>query len=282
MNITPSYPNLVPLTLQPSIEAAKRDNRLRELVPAMNQSEAYAKESGVGSEKDKARSAESRPTSYGSTEETLQTSNSSQRVQGATEQDQQSKQQSGQGSSQQQGQSSSQQQQDQQKLDALKKRDAEVRLHEEAHQAVGGRYASSPTYSLVSGPDGNRYATGGEVHIDMAVEKDPQTMISKMQQVRAAALAPSDPSGQDQLVASQASKLAADAQQVVASQQVEQSDSSSGASLTNLGSSDPSPVSQLASNDGQHQSESSRTGVISQRYQQSWQPQVAARFSQYA
>ena len=58
MNIVPSYPNLVPLALQPAVEAARRDTQQRELIPAARQGEASAKESQAGSEKDKARSSD--------------------------------------------------------------------------------------------------------------------------------------------------------------------------------------------------------------------------------
>ena len=60
MNITPSYPNFIPLALQPSTESARRDNTLRERIPATTQGEPNARESQIGSEKDKARSSESR------------------------------------------------------------------------------------------------------------------------------------------------------------------------------------------------------------------------------
>ena len=64
MNIVPSYPNMVPLALQPAVEAARRDTQQRELIPAARQGEASAKESQAGSEKDKARNNESRPVTY--------------------------------------------------------------------------------------------------------------------------------------------------------------------------------------------------------------------------
>ncbi|MCA8932648.1 MAG: hypothetical protein KDA49_09290, partial [Rhodospirillaceae bacterium] len=57
---------------------------------------------------------------------------------------------------------------EQAEVDALKERDAEVRRHEQAHAAAGGAYAGQPTYEYQTGPDGNRYAVGGEVNIDVA------------------------------------------------------------------------------------------------------------------
>lgn len=87
----------------------------------------------------------------------------------------------------------------------MKARDIEVRRHEAAHAAVGGQYASAPSYEFDTGPDGRQYAVSGEVSIDTStVPGDPEATIRKMQTVKAAALAPAEPSGQDQAVAAQA------------------------------------------------------------------------------
>jgi hypothetical protein len=84
----------------------------------------------------------------------------------------------------------------------LKARDAEVRAHEQAHQSVGGQYAGSASYTYQSGPDGRQYAIGGEVPINVApVQGDPQATIDKMQVVKAAALAPAEPSSADRQIA---------------------------------------------------------------------------------
>jgi hypothetical protein len=96
----------------------------------------------------------------------------------------------------------------------LKARDAEVRAHEQAHiAAAGGIAVSGPTYTYQTGPDGQKYAIGGEVNIDMSPESEPEATIRKMQQVRRAALAPADPSPQDRAVASAASQIEAQARQ---------------------------------------------------------------------
>lgn len=87
-------------------------------------------------------------------------------------------------------------------VEKLKARDAEVRRHEQAHAAVGGQYASAPSYTFQLGPDGKRYAIGGEVQIDVApVPGDPEATIDKMGVVKAAALAPAEPSSADRRVA---------------------------------------------------------------------------------
>ncbi|PVY70722.1 SprA family protein [Tamilnaduibacter salinus] len=102
----------------------------------------------------------------------------------------------------------------------LEARDREVRAHERAHQAVGGQYAGSPQYTYTQGPDGDRYATGGEVSIDAApIKGDPQATLEKMRIVRAAALAPANPSAQDQRVAAEATQAMLQAQLQLARQE---------------------------------------------------------------
>lgn len=94
----------------------------------------------------------------------------------------------------------------------LKERDREVRAHEQAHARVGGAYASAPTYTFQQGPDGKRYAIGGEVQIDTAKERTPEATIRKMQIVIRAATAPAEPSSQDLKVAQQARSQLSEAQ----------------------------------------------------------------------
>ena len=102
---------------------------------------------------------------------------------------------------------------EQQEVKSLKLRDQEVRSHELAHAAVGGAYTGAPNYSFEVGPDGNKYAIGGEVSVDLApVDGNPSATIAKMQKVHAAALAPANPSIQDTRVAASAAKLIAQAQ----------------------------------------------------------------------
>lgn len=87
----------------------------------------------------------------------------------------------------------------------LKARDREVRSHEAAHAATGQGYAGSPQFEYARGPDGVQYAVGGHVSIDVsAVPDNPEATIEKMRIVKAAALAPARPSGQDRAVASAA------------------------------------------------------------------------------
>ncbi len=90
----------------------------------------------------------------------------------------------------------------------LKQRDIEVRAHEAAHLAAAGQYAQGGAkFTLQRGPDGRSYAIGGSVSIDTSPEPTPEATIRKAEQIKRAALAPAEPSGQDRSVAAQAVKL---------------------------------------------------------------------------
>lgn len=98
-------------------------------------------------------------------------------------------------------------QEDQREVEQLKARDREVRAHEQAHVAAGGQYVRGGiSYDYQRGPDGQNYAVGGHVNIDVSAEKTPEATITKMQQVKRAALAPAEPSGADRAVAAEAAQ----------------------------------------------------------------------------
>jgi hypothetical protein len=110
-------------------------------------------------------------------------------------------------------------------IQELAARDREVRAHEQAHAAVAGQYASSPTYSFVRGPDGVSYAVGGEVSIDTSpIPGDPEATLRKAQQLRRAANAPADPSSQDANVAAQAAQMEQQARAELREQQAIESE----------------------------------------------------------
>lgn len=94
----------------------------------------------------------------------------------------------------------------------LQARDREVRSHEAAHQAAGGALTGGASYTYQTGPDGKRYAIGGEVSVALSTSRDPRETIARMAQVRASALAPADPSSQDRAVAAAAAAISARAQ----------------------------------------------------------------------
>jgi hypothetical protein len=77
--------------------------------------------------------------------------------------------------------------------------------------AGAGIVRGGASYSFQKGPDGRDYAVGGEVSIDTGEGKTPEETIIKMERVRAAALAPANPSGQDIRVAADATSKAAKA-----------------------------------------------------------------------
>jgi hypothetical protein len=105
-------------------------------------------------------------------------------------------------------------------VDKLKARDREVRAHEAAHQAAAGGLArGGASFSYAIGPDGKRYAVGGEVSIDTSdMPDDPQATLRKADAIRAAALAPAQPSSQDLAVAAQATQMAMEARVELAKQ----------------------------------------------------------------
>ena len=98
------------------------------------------------------------------------------------------------------------------RVEQLKQRDREVRAHEMAHVAAGaGVVTSGASYSFETGPDGRRYAVGGEVGINVSPGRTPEETLSRAEKIRSAALAPADPSGQDRQIAARAASMAAEA-----------------------------------------------------------------------
>ncbi len=95
----------------------------------------------------------------------------------------------------------------QQIIAQLKQIEQKVIAHEQAHKAAGGELAGPIHYRYTVGPDGKRYIVGGEVPIKIHKGKTPEETIKIAQQVRAAALAPADPSPQDLMVAQKATVL---------------------------------------------------------------------------
>lgn len=111
-------------------------------------------------------------------------------------------------------------QQELQQIKELKARDRVVRAHEAAHVAAGaGVVKGGATFSFQRGPDGVQYAIGGEVQIDVSeVAGDPQATARKADRIRAAALAPAQPSSTDQAVAARASQMAIEARAEISQQ----------------------------------------------------------------
>ncbi|MCF6438387.1 catalase [Pseudoalteromonas luteoviolacea] len=218
MNIVTPQPAVSLNTANVYTETARRDNQLREVIPKPAAVTPPATENKSLQDNDKSRLND------GESQETYDANGQlkdSKTIQERGEEkggEQQSKSESDDEPSERE---QAQQEQDEQQLKELKDRDREVRLHEQAHARVGGQYAGSPSYDYQRGPDGNNYAVGGQVMIDVApVEGDPQQTIEKMQTVRAAALAPAEPSGADRAIAADATSKIATAQAELAKQSI--------------------------------------------------------------
>lgn len=91
-----------------------------------------------------------------------------------------------------------------QEIRQLQMTEQEVIKHEQAHKSVGGELTGPVSYTYTNGPDDKRYIDGGEVSIQMKEGATPEETLTILQRVRAAALAPADPSPQDLRVASSA------------------------------------------------------------------------------
>ncbi len=98
-------------------------------------------------------------------------------------------------------------------VERLKKREEEVKAHENAHAAAGGGVTGRISYSYTTGPDGKEYITDGEIQIDTSGGgNDPDSVIAKMEAVIRSAYAPAEPSAKDRQVAAQAQQILAAAE----------------------------------------------------------------------
>ena len=113
---------------------------------------------------------------------------------------------------------------DERQIKQLAARDREVRAHEQAHMAVGGRYAGAASYTYERGPNGVNYAVGGEVPISTGREATPEATLLKAQIVKRAALAPAAPSPADRQVAAEAARMELQARQEIALEQQRKSE----------------------------------------------------------
>ncbi len=133
-------------------------------------------------------------------------------------------------------------------IQQLKNRDADVRAHEQAHLSVAGRYATGgASYTYQTGPDGVRYAIGGEVPIDISSESTPEATIQKMETIKRAALAPADPSSADRRIAAEAAAKELQAMQALQTQQRDKTSSENSAASSNSAPNGNSPSSTASS-----------------------------------
>lgn len=114
---------------------------------------------------------------------------------------------------------------EQRQVQQLADRDREVRTHEQAHlSAAASRATSGASFTYTDGPDGKRYATGGEVSVDTSpVRGDPEATLRAAELIQRAALAPAEPSTQDRQVAAAANAMAQVASTELSQQRVAES-----------------------------------------------------------
>lgn len=221
MNITPHTANLPLATVvNPPTEGLRRENHQREIITQVTATHPSVAEKGVASEKDRARTP-------AQTNEEVDFANLRKQAELAassiTEQENSKDEQQGQSQQNKEDQATdanditsghdkadenAKQAHTEEKMIAqLQQRDKEVRAHELAHATAGGAATGSPSYTFEIGPDGKKYATDGEVAVDLStVAGDPQATIVKMQKIHAAAMAPTNPSAQDTRVAASAAQ----------------------------------------------------------------------------
>jgi hypothetical protein len=122
--------------------------------------------------------------------------------------------------------------------------DQQVRQHEAAHKAAGLGVTGPASFTYVTGPDGRQYAVAGEVSISANVGTgSPEQAVRDLERVKAAALAPGDPSSQDRAVAAAANAALARAEAAARDQEEqEQAEQQS----RNRGSNAANPFAQAA------------------------------------
>lgn len=232
MNITQQAPNLsIPTVLNPHTESLRRENHQREIITQPAALAQSAAEKGVSSDRERGRTPaqNSENIDFASLKEKAELANNTISEQKGDQQDEQKGGEKNQDSALHSNINEIQDDentndlsksdsldndvQQERIINELQRRDKEVRSHELAHAAVGGSFTGAPNYSFKTGPDGQKYAVGGEVSVDLStVAGNPTATIAKMQKVHAAALAPANPSVQDTQVAASAIQIILQAQ----------------------------------------------------------------------
>jgi hypothetical protein len=221
MNIVTPVPNSFGYpTNSVGTDSVRRENVLREAIPSITQGDKSAAEKGLGNDGDRNNQTANQANLLQNPTYERPTANQSlaENFNGEASKDNANEESAGKESAESK-QEQQQQQSEDKKVAELKDRDREVRTHEQAHAATGGQYAGAPTFEYETGPDNKRYAVGGEVSIDVSNENTPTETIRKMQQVKAAALAPAEPSPQDYKVASDAAQKEQNARSELAKEQ---------------------------------------------------------------
>ncbi|MEH6396656.1 putative metalloprotease CJM1_0395 family protein [Pseudoalteromonas sp.] len=287
MNIVTPFPNVNINTANVYTETARRDNQLREVIPPPAAAKPSNAENKTLGDNEKAKQPGTNDTgTYDAKGKLADEKVIQERQQGDAQQnpEQSEQQQEAKQEAQQKEQAAQQEQQDAEQIKELKVRDTEVRIHEQAHASVGGQYAGSPSYEYQRGPDGTNYAVGGEVQIDVAeIEGDPQATIEKMQTVRAAALAPAEPSGADRSIAADATqKLAAAQAELANTDKVDTDDDENKSSFkidNEFAASDSTDDDAIENFPQRSADVEARAGRIAQFYQFTSEPRSNSQFS---
>ncbi|TMN80927.1 MULTISPECIES: putative metalloprotease CJM1_0395 family protein [unclassified Pseudoalteromonas] len=280
MNIVTPFPSININTANVYTETARRDNQLREVIPAPSANSASNTETKAQSDAEKAKlPGNNEGTTYSASGKLAD----EKVVQARDDENAENPESSEEQKAQQQESEQEQQvlEQEQQQIKELKARDTEVRIHEQAHASVGGKYAGSPSYEYQRGPDGTNYAVGGEVQIDVAeIPGDPQATIEKMQTVRAAALAPAEPSGADRSIAADATQKLVAAQAELAAPQNDEDDSAENNSKASFTSSETQETKTADSEQQTRDADvEARAGRIANFYQMATSPSTQSGFS---
>lgn len=282
MNIVTPFPSININTANVYTETARRDNQLREVIPPAAANTADSTENKAQSDAEKAKlPGNSDSSTYNASGKIADDKTIAQREGNADSDQDNAEQEKQQAAEEVSEQEELQLEQELQQIKELKARDTEVRTHEQAHAAVGGQYAGSPSYEYQRGPDGTNYAVGGEVPIDVGViNGDPQATIDKMQTVRAAALAPAEPSGADRAIAADATQKIAAAQAELASADDEDSSEDKSRVSASFSNSESSEVKTAKSEEQSRDVEvEARAGRIASFYQLATSPATQSQFS---
>ena len=215
MNITPHTTSLPLATVvNPPTEGLRRENNQREIITKVIATNPSAADKGVASDKERARTPAQANEQVDFANLRKQAENATRSIseQGEQQSDQQNQAEQEKTTNKtsendKSDENSKQVHADERVISQLQQRDKEVRTHELAHATAGGTATGTPSYTFEVGPDGKKYAVGGEVAVDLSsIAGNPQATIVKMQKVHAAALAPASPSTQDTRVAASATQ----------------------------------------------------------------------------
>lgn len=281
MNIVTPFPSININTANVYTETARRDNQLREVIPAPASNSASNTETKAQSDAEKAKlPGGSDGATYDATGKVIDEKSVQQRD-GNSENPDGSEQESDSSEQKESEQEEQQLEQEQLQIKELKARDTEVRIHEQAHASVGGQYAGSPSYEYQRGPDGSNYAVGGEVQIDVSeIPGDPQATIDKMQTVRAAALAPAEPSGADRSIAADATQKLAAAQAELAQPKSENDEKTKNTAKASFSSNEDNDAEITKSDEPTRNVDvEARAGRIANFYQMATSPASQSSFS---